>query len=269
MMAGTHTKQPLIDPPPGSPRHPDGRGYYGFDHKGRPICAARTRNGTPCKLFPVTGTRRCKYHGGLSLSGSDNPNYKHGKYIPTNRNLPALGVLIEQQMSDPDWLTMQGEVAALRARFEQQVQRLATLQPSIAAKQGREAFRALQEGNQLLTDAVLNPNAPAAADRLRDGRAKLAEAEQTLKTALKRVNVELETWTELRDTTDAIKGALAHEMQRERVEKQFISGVDFVRFMVTLRDVVLEVVPDAKDRMKIADAMNRILAEQKLLVGGE
>lgn len=29
-------------------------------------CGAKTRQGVPCKMKPVPGKRRCKYHGGLS-----------------------------------------------------------------------------------------------------------------------------------------------------------------------------------------------------------
>lgn len=29
-------------------------------------CGAKTRKGTPCQCLPVTGKKRCKFHGGLS-----------------------------------------------------------------------------------------------------------------------------------------------------------------------------------------------------------
>jgi hypothetical protein len=49
-------------------------------------CGAKKRSdGTPCKRpagwgTDHAGTGRCKLHGGSSLKGVDNPNYKHGKY---------------------------------------------------------------------------------------------------------------------------------------------------------------------------------------------
>ena len=44
-------------------------------------CGAMTRDGVPCKNAPLIGGsgQRCKYHGGMSLSGSSHPNWKHGK----------------------------------------------------------------------------------------------------------------------------------------------------------------------------------------------
>ncbi len=41
-------------------------------------CNAKTRSGYPCKRFPVSAKTRCRLHGGLSLSGENHWNYKHG-----------------------------------------------------------------------------------------------------------------------------------------------------------------------------------------------
>lgn len=44
------------------------------------ICGAKTRSGEPCPNKPVTGSKRCRMHGGKSLSGVDSPKFKHGLY---------------------------------------------------------------------------------------------------------------------------------------------------------------------------------------------
>ena len=41
-------------------------------------CNAKTRSGTPCQKQPLLGKSRCRLHGGLSPSGKDHWNYKHG-----------------------------------------------------------------------------------------------------------------------------------------------------------------------------------------------
>jgi hypothetical protein len=41
-------------------------------------CGARTKAGNPCQKPPLVGRKRCRLHGGLSLSGSDHPNFQHG-----------------------------------------------------------------------------------------------------------------------------------------------------------------------------------------------
>ena len=45
------------------------------------ICGAKTRSGSSCKNAPLVGGagQRCKFHGGMSLSGVNHPNWKHGR----------------------------------------------------------------------------------------------------------------------------------------------------------------------------------------------
>ena len=44
------------------------------------ICGAKTRSGELCRNKPVSGSTRCRLHGGKSLKGTDSPLYKHGLY---------------------------------------------------------------------------------------------------------------------------------------------------------------------------------------------
>jgi len=45
------------------------------------LCGARTRSGMTCKNAPLLGGagQRCKFHGGMSLTGAAHPNWKHGR----------------------------------------------------------------------------------------------------------------------------------------------------------------------------------------------
>uniref|UniRef100_UPI004048B101 HGGxSTG domain-containing protein n=1 Tax=Limnohabitans sp. TaxID=1907725 RepID=UPI004048B101 len=43
------------------------------------ICGAKTRSDAPCQKAPLIGKTRCRLHGGLSLSGINHPNYRHGR----------------------------------------------------------------------------------------------------------------------------------------------------------------------------------------------
>jgi glucans biosynthesis protein len=42
-------------------------------------CGAKTRLSTPCQKPALVGKKRCRLHGGKSLSGAAHPNFKHGK----------------------------------------------------------------------------------------------------------------------------------------------------------------------------------------------
>lgn len=42
------------------------------------VCNAKTRLGNLCQKPPLLGKKRCRLHGGLSLSGEAHWNYQHG-----------------------------------------------------------------------------------------------------------------------------------------------------------------------------------------------
>ena len=42
-------------------------------------CNAKTRSGTLCQKPPLQGKSRCRLHGGMSPSGKQHWNYKHGE----------------------------------------------------------------------------------------------------------------------------------------------------------------------------------------------
>src|SRR6185295_472187 len=44
------------------------------------VCGAQTRSGERCQNYPVSGSKRCRMHGGASLKGAAHPRWKHGKY---------------------------------------------------------------------------------------------------------------------------------------------------------------------------------------------
>lgn len=41
-------------------------------------CGAKTKNGGACKNRPLTGRKRCKFHGGATPRGPDSANWDHG-----------------------------------------------------------------------------------------------------------------------------------------------------------------------------------------------
>jgi hypothetical protein len=45
-----------------------------------PLCGARNRQGEPCRAPAMKGKKRCRLHGGKSLSGKAHGRYKHGHW---------------------------------------------------------------------------------------------------------------------------------------------------------------------------------------------
>jgi hypothetical protein len=42
------------------------------------LCEAKTRSGLSCQKYGMVNGK-CRLHGGLSLSGQQHPNFKHGR----------------------------------------------------------------------------------------------------------------------------------------------------------------------------------------------
>lgn len=89
----------------------------------RPTCGAKTRAGTPCKLPPMPNGR-CRFHGGLSLSGVASPRFKHGRY---SKYLPAeIAGRFEDLRRDSDLLALRDEIAIVDTRTAELMERLST-----------------------------------------------------------------------------------------------------------------------------------------------
>jgi len=56
------------------------------------LCGAKKRSGLPCPKYGMLNGK-CRLHGGLSLSGQQHPNFKHGRrskvYIENARRARA------------------------------------------------------------------------------------------------------------------------------------------------------------------------------------
>lgn len=75
-----------------------------------------------CTNHPKTGRQRCRKHGGNANTGPDNHAFKHGgysQYLPT-RMLADY----ERMRTDPDRLSLQNEMALLRIRLTETLQRV-------------------------------------------------------------------------------------------------------------------------------------------------
>lgn len=91
------------------------------ENGGNGRCNARARHGGPCRNsagFKTShaGVGKCLHHGGASL-------VRHGRYSAIKRE--SLRALIEQYESDPDPLNILPELAAMRALFQDYIERYA------------------------------------------------------------------------------------------------------------------------------------------------
>lgn len=75
-------------------------------------CGAKTRHGGTCQNPPVTGSKRCRMHGGKSPQGDESARYKHGRY---SKYLPKRIAAKMQDFVDADPLDLTEEMSLAKA----------------------------------------------------------------------------------------------------------------------------------------------------------
>jgi hypothetical protein len=91
---------------------------------GQRICNAHKRDGTRCGQAAITGKEKCKMHGGKTLSGAANGNYRSGRY---SRSLPTqLAQRYEAARTNPRLLSVLDDIALAEARLAQLLEQVGT-----------------------------------------------------------------------------------------------------------------------------------------------
>lgn len=87
-------------------------------------CGAQLRNkpGQFCTQWALTGSTRCKFHGGKNPVGAAHPSFKTGRYSKLFKGHRA--ERFEAAMNDPDKLSMANELAAMDVLIEESMGRL-------------------------------------------------------------------------------------------------------------------------------------------------
>lgn len=154
-------------------------------------CGAKTRSGEPCKNAPVTGSRRCRMHGGKTPRGMALPQTTTGRY---SKDLPTrLAARYAESQADPDLLNLNTEIAVIDARISDVLRRVdsgesgqtwrdlkatfTAMEQAQRAKEFGEVARLLSELGQLIRHGHNDYAAWADVRTLIDQRRKLVESE--------------------------------------------------------------------------------------------
>lgn len=126
---------------------PASSGGFGTGANRPPQCTAMSkRSGKQCLGPAVAGSanQRCRMHGGHghSLMGTEDPNFRHGRY---SKYLPSqLDKLYQEARSNPDLLEMADHIALLEARIQQVLLDNSQGEPVPNWGEVRTAFAALE-----------------------------------------------------------------------------------------------------------------------------
>ena len=119
-------------------------------------CGAKSKQtGQPCKLAPIKGRTRCKFHGGKTLSGVAHVDFKKGRY---SKVLPmGLVERFEAAKDDPEHLSHSPEIRLIDSRLESLLKKLDATNPQVALEAIQRAW-SVYEGSFISTIAAHRPS---------------------------------------------------------------------------------------------------------------
>ncbi len=112
-------------------------------------CLAQTRRGTACQQPAVSGSARCRMHGGKARKGIAHPNYKHGRYSDYMPEKLLHGY--RRQLSDSLLLHQRDEIAAIDSMIFEALEKMSQADSPSSwvelRRLWREATRATDDGD--------------------------------------------------------------------------------------------------------------------------
>lgn len=224
---------------------------------GKPICGAPTKHMNKFGEFYCTNPPmrndigRCRKHGGKSKTGVNHPNYKTGRYIDPQKNLTALGEMVVKQLADKDAKSTRDELALLRARIAQIIDAVQDADKQITSVAHlKKAYATLLESLKE-DDPILR----------RLGLEMLSQAIQGLE-------AEEQAWEEIRTTVLVVQKLVGTELQRDKIEQEYLHAAELTALMASLQDVILANVPEADRRVAIRAGFQNALLTRHLLQQG-
>lgn len=195
-------------------------------------CGAKTRDGDPCKNRPVTGSNRCRMHGGKTPRGRALPQTTHGRY---SKDLPTrLAAAYHDAKHDPDLLNLADEIQLNYALMVDRLRKLQTGESGALWKSLRDRW------DQLKT-----------AQRERDSAA-VAEHLTEIGNLITRGNAQYSVLGELLDIIDRRRKLVESEGKRRQAMQQMISADRAMLLVARIVDTVNRHVDDSRVRAAIA-----------------
>lgn len=204
------------------------------------ICGAGLRNkpGRICQVYlGLYPNGRCKYHGGKSLPGIANPQFKTGRY---SKHLPArLVATYEETKEDPTLLELNDEIALIHARAVDLIKR-------VDSGESGNLWRKLQLSYEALT------HAETAEDQLL--------AMQELSHLIKQGAADYAMWEDIGKQVDR-KQRLVESQRKRAQELQHNMPLDQLNFILgALLNAIVKYVADRDTRAAIQAEFNRVLS---------
>lgn len=218
-------------------------------------CKAKSRKGEQCKNSAVPGKEVCRFHGGLSLSGTASPRFKHGRY---SKVLPQelLGKYQEARR-DPDLLNLRDEISLNDVRLQLLVEKL-------PAGGGVKSWAEInQTWNEFIAAQQKANTTRSDADRNR-----VAELLRKMNDIVTEGSEMAGIWQEIDNAVETRRRLTASEARRLTDMQQIITAEKAIALVYAILDIIRRNILQYRDAKKIVDdkLLSSIAGEVRNLV---
>jgi hypothetical protein len=216
----------------------------------RRLCdATAKRTGKTCRAIAVTGSSKCRMHGGVTPFGPASPHFRTGRY---SRFLPArLVARYREGELDPELLSLRQEIALVDACLTDLLARVDT------GESGR-----LWDG---LTKAFHTYRQARANRQLDTMRTALEEIESWLA----RGTVDHLAWAEISEKLEQRRKLCESEAKRLIAMKAVLNQQEALLLMGAITDIITRNVPDKRVLAQIVVELQQITLQNRVPVYAE
>lgn len=208
-------------------------------------CNAKSkRTGEKCKAIAVTGSEKCRTHGGRSPKGVGSPNFVDGRrskyaYLPEH-----LGARVGEFINDPKIVELRENIAVADARLTELYSQFSESEP---AEVWRELVRLYADWQD-----ALNSDKPKEA---KQAEARQKQFEALLKQGASEASKAESLWNKIHDTTEYRRKLVESESKRAKDARQMISAEELATLIQVVLAAIKENVPDRDARNRIAEKL--------------
>lgn len=206
-----------------------------------PRCTAKSKStGKQCRCAAVTGSTKCRLHGGKTPTGMASPNFKTGRY---SKHLPT-GLLdaYNDAQADADLKDQRASIALIDAM-------IAGILPNINTADNEKAWVAMR---QLVADC-----------RYAYATENFAKLEAALKTMDDWANLRIKHYESIEQTRILLDTRRRHVESEEKLAlagERALSVESVMVLMSQVLNIITSVVTDRSQRYAIADEIQRLVS---------
>jgi ADP-ribose pyrophosphatase YjhB (NUDIX family) len=203
-------------------------------------CTATSKqSGEQCKRHAVTGSTKCKFHGGASLVGIASPSFKTGRY---SKDLPTrLAARYAEAISDASLLELRDEIGLMGVRLGELLGRVDT-------GESTQRWQTLQIAYVNLQDAARRTDPLA-----------FRVALNALGSAIEAGSQDYHTWREIMELIEQRRKLVDSEHKRLVAMSQMITAEQAMVLLSVVTDTVRKHVSDPAALAAIASDFRSII----------